>query len=89
MVLYRAIYAVTWVNSLYIGYLRGPWTLPPVCDRFAVDISIPVLKTLVCPALISHMRGERYNIIKNCIKLLQQNEKKINQKCNIQPVHCK
>ena len=35
--------------TLYNGHLRGPVTLTPVAERLAVELSLPVLKTKVCP----------------------------------------
>ena len=34
---------------LFNGHLRGPVKLSPVAERFAVWMSLPVLKTKVCP----------------------------------------
>ena len=31
------------------GYLPGPVTLTPVVERLAVELSLPVLATEVCP----------------------------------------
>ena len=41
--------------TVYIGHLRGPVTLTPNAERFAIELSLSVFKTLVC---CSRMRGE-------------------------------
>ena len=49
--------------SLYQGHLQGPVTITFVAERLALELSRPVLTTLLCPnwnrTLISHMLGER------------------------------
>ena len=40
--------------SIYSGHLRGPVTLAPNAERWAVELSLPVLTTYVCRGLDSN-----------------------------------
>ena len=35
-------------TCIYNGHLQGPMTVTPIADRLAVELSLPVLTTLVC-----------------------------------------
>ena len=66
---YFCVPQLLWLGtSVYIGHLRGPVTLAPITERFAVELSLPVFTTKVCHGwdLNTQPLACRANLLTDC-----------------------
>ena len=69
-VLQRATPTVTGA-SVYNGHLRGPKTLTPVAERFAVELSLPDIKTYILILDNSLFKRRKYIPFKDLLNELK------------------
>ena len=57
--------------SVSNGHLRGPVTLAPNAERLAVELSQPILTTLVCNGWYSNTQPSAYgaNALTHCVQM--------------------